>query len=881
MKKLYFILFICLSLGASAQYTMTYETISPICSNYCDGKIMITDVTGGTSPYTLTINTDTVIFIGDTVYFYYLCGDQTYNVNITDVSQSTSVITPVTVVNPPELLPNIVSLQNPTCSGFCNGSIQLSVTNGTPPYSFYLNTENNTTGLFTNLCGEEFSLYIVDSNGCYVNSPISLTNPMPLQLTEIHSEPSTCVSSDGTMYVVVNGGTPPYVYQWSNGSTHDTITNLTSGIYSITVTDSNYCHIEAHYSLNTFNSYVELSGVSPLCYGQNNGKVYISGIMPNGAYPMTYTWSNGHIFTCPDSQSLLSDTVFNAIAGGYYLTITDNSGNCFLYAYYDLTQPDSLSIEPYLYPIYCYGESNGFIEINVTGGTTGAGYNYIWSDGTSNNSIYNAHAGTYSVTVTDANNCTKFASYTLTQPDSFYVVASKKEISCFGSNDAGFIIKPVGGNLPYRYSFGDEMYMELSDTIVWVYSPGTYSIYVTDDFSCGADTISYTFTEPPLLVINPVVVTEPTCLNNDGSISYGAVGGTPPYSYWLDGASSSDYIQGLSETSYLIQVKDSHDCISDSLVQLMKQNQLPVIKGTVYFNQIEVDSSKVLLLASSQGTAAVMDTVTWNLGSSFYFTDLTPGSYFLKADYLDQTLNAVNTYYNEKLYWTDADTLTVNCDDTLFIDLNLDSLPTISGPYSLSGKVDFASSKMGKAVSEPVPGAEITIEQVPGPVVIKMAATDSTGKYYMNNLPEISGCNLRVDIPGMPLISTYTNLTVNASHPTITNLNFLVDTTLGGGIFVDTATLVMPVSRENSEVNVYPNPFHTSIIVDVYTPMAKSMFLQVFDATGKFVFSLPEKKMENNACRLTLNKNLFPQEGIYYIVMQIDSDVLIKKIIKE
>jgi hypothetical protein len=881
MKTLLLISFLSISIWASAQYTMTYQVIKPTCSVYCDGKIMITNVTGGILPYTLKLNSDSILYsnLGDTVYFMNLCGGSSYNVTIVDASASTSVVQPVTVPSTDPITMVIVSQQNPTCSGSCNGSVQLSAQNGTPPYQYNINGEMNSTGTFSNLCGQTYYPFISDSNGCELYDAIlDIIAPSPIQVTENESQPYSCMDSSGFIYVNTSGGTPPYTYLWSTNSTHDTISNLHSGNYTLTVTDSSGCTVVEHYSLNMLNSYLTLSGVSPLCYGQNNGKVFVAGVIPNGTFPCTLHWSTGQNYTWTSSTAPI-DTIFNAQAGDYFLTITDNTGSCSLYAYYQLTQPDSLHINPYIQPINCYGVNSGMVQLSVTGGPVGGNYTYLWNDGATSNMEYMIGAGIYKVTVTDLNGCTITGTYVVTQPDSFYAVVTKKDISCFGANDAQLIVKGFGGTQPYYYSFDGQIYNELTDTIVWVDTSGTYTIYVKDKNYCSVDTFTYTVIEPTQLVINSVTLTQPTCLNNDGSINFNANGGTSPYIYLLDGNSSSNTISGLSETSYLIEVDDSHGCYVDSTIQLLKQSQLPVIKGTVLFNQLPIDSSKVLLFKPGQFGAAVMDTVTWSLGSTFDFSDLTPGSYFLKADYLDNVLNAVNTYYNGKFYWMDVDTIPVNCNDTIHINLNLDSLPMVSGPCSMSGKVDFVSNKMGKAVSEPVPGAEITVEQVPGPIVVKMTATDTSGHYHLNNLPDLSGCNLRVDIPGLPLLSTYSNLSVNSSNPNLYNLNFLVDTTSGGGIYKDSSSLVNPVSSEPVWVNVSPNPFSTSTVVEIMASSAKTMNMQVFDALGKSVLLLPESKMEQGVNRISLNKNQFPQAGIYYIVIHLDNTIFIKKVI--
>ncbi|NMD01507.1 MAG: T9SS type A sorting domain-containing protein [Bacteroidales bacterium] len=893
MKTFLFFFFILFVFAANAQYTISYETINPVCYNQCNGKIKITGATGGVSPYTLTLvgysQTITNYNGTDSVYFENLCSG-TYTVEISDASQVTIAYQNNIVVSDPPEMTYTVSTTNPTCSGLCNGSAQVVVTNGTPPYHFDLNGQVNNNGIFANLCDGYYYPYISDANGCFLyDATIHIMEPMPLQISFNSQMPSACIATDGMLQANVLDGTPPYTYHWSNGSTMNFLSNIPSGIYHLTVTDINGCSTVGHYALNDLNHEVTLQGVSPTCYGYNNGSVYISYLNTTGlSYNQYINWSDGVTTLLQDTlynTNSIPDTLYNANANHYFVTIT--SGPCTLYGYYELTQPDSIKIEAYINDVYCYGQSNGTIYLDVTGGNMGQGYNFEWSNGFSDPySLYNLAAGNYSVTVSDISNCFNTLNFTINQPDSFIATISPVDISCHGLNDAYILVNPIGGTPPYYYtldSINSYNYLELTGNTIFIGNAGTYNLFMKDSHYC--DTVSFTnitIADPPLMQISSVQLTHPTCLNNDGEIMVNATGGTGSYTYLLNGDTSSNHILNLSEGNYIIGILDDNSCLTDSTIVLTKLSQLPVIKGEIVFNQQPVDSSKTLLFIPGQFGASQWDTLMMSQGSFFNFTDLMPGQYFLKAVYIGESLNVQNTYYNNKLYWTEADTITIGCDDTLYQDINLIQLPTSSGMCSMSGFVRFVSSKLGKAASEPVPGAEITVEQVPGPTIIKMALTDSTGYYEVTNLPDVSNCNLRVDIPGMPLLSTYTGLSVSSSGvASLSNLNFIVDTTTNGGIMKDSTTWANVLNNDIESVNIFPNPFTSFANVEIKLMDNAKISFDIIDITGKKIYTVSETEMFKGNNKLQINRLQVPQSGIYYFVAHSPKTTYVKKFIKQ
>ncbi|NSW44232.1 MAG: hypothetical protein HPY79_00160 [Bacteroidales bacterium] len=894
MKKIFILFTFLLSLGTiHAQFSITYETIDPTCYGQCNGKIKITSATGGVAPYTLnlvgysmTINN----YNGtDTVYFQDLCSG-TYTVQITDANAQTISYQNNIIINDPQPITFNVTTTDVTCPGLCNGTAQVTILNGTPPYQIEYNGQYYNNGLFSDLCSGNYYLYINDANGCQLTDvSFEIYEPQPINVffdSIIH--PSNCTSLDGQLYANVTGGTSPYTFNWSTGNTSQTIIEIGTGIYHLTVTDANGCSKIAHYALNETTSNLNLMGFNPTCYGYSNGKIYMYHPMLSTTYPAYITWSNGSTNILLDTlynTNSIADTLFNLTAGHYFVTITD--GSCSNYGYYELTHPDSIKIETYVNDVSCYGQNSGSINLYVSGGNGQNGYIFNWSNGsTAAYYMYNLAAGNYSVTVSDMIGCSNTQNFTIHQPDSFIVNIIPVNVSCNGANDAYIIIHPQGGTQPYFYtldSANSYSYIELTDTIIWLDYAGNYQLHIKDANYC--DTISFTnilITEPSKLLIDTIQLTPPTCLNNDGTIYFEGMGGTGTYTYWINGVNyANNIVYNLSEGNYLLAIEDQNGCYVDSSIYVTKQSELPVIKGYVSYNQNPIDSAKVLLLQVGQFGAAIMDTIRVQ-GPNFDFYDIYPGSYYLKANYTGTNLNVWNTYYQHSPYWTDATMLQVSCNDTLQLNIELIQAPSITnGLCSMSGYVHFLNSKNGKAASEPVPGAEITVEQVPGPTIIKMALTDTTGFYNLNNLPDLSNCNLRVDIPGLPLLSTYTGLSVSSNgNANLTNLNFIVDTTTNGGIMKDSSLWANIQYSDIASIQIVPNPVINQANAEITIQSNQEINIYIMNSKGQLIDNLGKFKLKIGNNPIAISTHLLTGNETYYLVAQSDHNTYIKKFIK-
>lgn len=222
--------------------------------------------------------------------------------------------------------------------------------------------------------------------------------------TTINSTNSACGAATGSATITPTNGTAPYTYLWSNGSNTQTTFNVAAGIYTVTVTDANGCTgsntvtVENPNAPNaTISSFTNVD-----CFGNATGSASVSA--SGGTAPYTYAWSNG----------MTTSGITGIAAGSYSVAVTD-AASCVDYVQVTITQPGQLSATSNSTPVSCYGSSDGEITIQVMGGT--APYTYAWSNSGVTQDISDLAAGTYTLDITDANNCTTQISANVTEPD--------------------------------------------------------------------------------------------------------------------------------------------------------------------------------------------------------------------------------------------------------------------------------------------------------------------------------------------------------------------------------------------------------------------------------------------------------------------------------
>ena len=503
------------------------------CFGECDGSVDFS-ITGGIAPYTVLLSNGS-----EGTSFSNLCpGD--YSVTVTDANncQLTSTIS---IEEPAEL--NVsASISQPSCFGSSDGQIIINTEGGTAPYSFLWTTDETTESVIGLEAGS-YELTITDANDCALVQSFILNQPSALEIELVASDETSNGANDGAISSTITGGTDPYTYLWSNGDTTSLIEDLSPGLYSLTVTDSEDCTSSASVNILAFDCALtlDLTVTEPLCPGEENGSVTVG--VTGGDEPYSYLWSND------ETGATISDLA----AGTYGLTVTDAS-NCTSSTEVTINDPEELSITSSIGEISCSGDCDGSIIVSVTGGQQPV--TYVWSIGEIGSSISNLCAGDYHLTVSDGNNCSLIQIFTLEEPEEMIVDIVAEDAACDGNigDDIWAQVINGQGELSFNWSSGNST----ADTISFS-TEGDYSVTVTDELGCvGADTLFIEQIDVLSATANVTPISEEGA--SDGSIEALVSGGIEPYTYLWNNDETESIISELSAGEYTVTITDAASC---------------------------------------------------------------------------------------------------------------------------------------------------------------------------------------------------------------------------------------------------------------------------------------------------------------------------------
>ncbi len=334
------------------------------------------------------------------------------------------------------------------------------------------------------------------------------------------------------------GGTPAFSAQQNPVVMYET-----PGVYDVTLKVFNAFGADSA----TYTGYVEvfespgvdITGSDVTCFGGNDGNVI--AVPFAGRAPYDFEWSGGELTASLNGLS----------SGIYYLTVVDDNG-CAVSDSVIIAQPTPLISVPVALPEIC-GNANGRASSITFGGIPP--YNYQWNNGVNDSLNQGLTAGVYTVTISDANNCSVSDSISVVEfVDTLLLVTLKKEVTCAGGNDGETAVMITGGTLPYSFNWSNGSDAEELNTLV----AGNYLLTVTDVNGCSI-TESIEILDGYLFNIAGIV-SNTDCGTNSGSIEVMVTGGQFPFSYqWNDGSSDST-LSALFEGQYALTVTDSAGC---------------------------------------------------------------------------------------------------------------------------------------------------------------------------------------------------------------------------------------------------------------------------------------------------------------------------------
>ncbi len=453
------------------------------------------------------------------------------------------------------------SSTNVRCFGGNNGTATLTVTGGSPPANITWN-HGPTGATVTGLSVGTYTYNYSDANPANAFSgSITISQPPAAISASITTLNTSCAgTNDGSAIVSVSsGGTPPYSYNWSINNQNNPVNNgLSAGAISVTVTDNAGCiavlsgNITGPPTLT-----LNIVAINDSCYQSRKGSATAN--VTGGTPPYTYYWDN----ISPAQTNL------DLYAGTYNVTVTDDNG-CTISGSTTITEPTPVSHTLTVQDVLCYGNSDGSILINTTGGTPA--YTYNWSPASVNgNNPVGLAAGTYFVTISDANSCETNDTISISEPATpLSVVTTSTDVTCNGLNNGSLTIIPDGGTSPYSF-MGNQI--PSSGTTLQNLPPGIYSGNVEDANGCLVS-VNETISEPDAMIISETH-TNVTCYNgNDGSITISVSGGITPYNFvWDDGIVTQNR-NSLSAGTYTLLVNDSNSCTESITIELTQPDAI-------------------------------------------------------------------------------------------------------------------------------------------------------------------------------------------------------------------------------------------------------------------------------------------------------------------
>ncbi len=566
------------------------------------------EVIGGTQPFTITWNGESSTL--DQINLS--AGSYTFLL----VDANNCELTETFTINS-SLAPSLTSVfANPAC-GNDTGSVNVTITDASNPivYSWtkdgasFANSED-----ISALSPGSYILVATDAAGCAVSDTFDLIYENQPTLSFV-SNPSLCGESTGTVNLTVDGGTAPFVFEWSgpenySASTED-ITGLAGGCYTVVVTDAATCEVTLQACVvNSDAPSITFNTIQPSC-NEDNGS--IAPVVSGGQAPFTFEWSG--------TQFSLDSLIDNLGNGNYVLTLTDAAG---------CQTIDSVALNNTGIPIVTgnvenpeCGIGNGSITAVVTGGL--APYQFLWTPGGSTDAtLSNLEVGSYTVLVTDATGCEATGQFTIENFNGPEITFTTTNSLC-GENNGSIDITVSEGSGDYSFLWtgaGVDVNGEDQEGL----ASGAYVVLVTDNVSGCEATLTIDIQNSNQPVLNLVSVGT-LCGANSGSVELTVTNAVNPTFSWEGPngfTASTEDINELSTGVYTVTVTDGAcevtGSVSVSPTKSVWSQNVNIVAGSQYSFEMYVQNVianspaqlRVFVGSNNIGSITPAGVTTWN-----------------------------------------------------------------------------------------------------------------------------------------------------------------------------------------------------------------------------------------------------------------------------
>lgn len=469
-----------------------------------------------------------------------------YRITVTDSSnEKCAFVLPPTYVNGTGAQVKGIRVGTPRCAGGADGSICLELPgNSTATFRW---SSGDTAACAQGINSGVYSVTVSENNCTTVLDSIIVPDPPALSANAIIRQASCSNGRDGAISVTAFGGSGGYRFRWGNGFLTSGISNLAQGEYTVTISDLDGCALVQQYQVTAPAELQVLADTlaDVTCSGGRDGFVLVSG--RGGTAPYQYVWDNGA--TAPLRSNL--DT------GAYRVLVSDFNG-CAASGVFTVRAPSALTASvAVLASPRCRGDASGILQAMGMGGSSP--YQYLWGNGSTDQTLKHAGVGEYGLQIRDRNGClSDTVSIQVSAPDSLRWNATVAMPLCTGRADGRISLNPIGrGPFKYLWNGGD------TSAVINGLSAGKYSVSVRDTLGCHYDTtFELRVQEIPIQV--DIVTIPPSCTGgNDGLLRIEPLQVRyPPLSYkWENGFSGRER-SGLKEGRYQVTITDGQGCRS-------------------------------------------------------------------------------------------------------------------------------------------------------------------------------------------------------------------------------------------------------------------------------------------------------------------------------
>jgi gliding motility-associated-like protein len=444
--------------------------------------------------------------------------------------------------------------------------------------------------------------------------------------TVLGNDTLICKNDTAKIKSVTTGSAPPFTYAWSPVTSlscancaNPTATPGATASYIMTVTDENGCTKADTIIINVDQGpQVTLTDIDVSCFGFANGSV--SSSVSGGISPYTYSWNTVPVTTT---------SAIAALVTGVYTVLVKDSLGCKMVVADTITQPALLKDTLTHFNVLCNGGSNGGATVLASGGT--APYGYQWNTVPQQNTatISGLVAGSYIVTVTDAQGCSKNDTVIITQPNALNAsVISHTNVSCYGGANGSSGVLVSGGTPPYNYSWNTSP-VKTTATATGL-ATGIYTVTITDAQGCIKQ-VQDTITQPQSLTA-VASKTDVLCMNGtDGTANVVVSGGTAPYKYSWNTvpAKLTASVTGLAAGTYTVTVSDTLLCATNAVVSIGQPTAIAsvVSKTDVSCNSGSNGSASIVISGGTAPYTYLWNTVPAQLNATV--TSLLSGTYIV------------------------------------------------------------------------------------------------------------------------------------------------------------------------------------------------------------------------------------------------------------